>query len=420
MSTSRPQGINRETAEHLLDGTGGMDSGQLARILAAAAAPGYDTELAGEETAVTAFQAHLLTPASTSRRGQMIKTPLARLLTAKVLTAAAALATGGAALAASTGALTGHSPAPVHPGASQYPGTVQTSPATQLATAPGQTTTGSPSPGSTIRGGTPALCRDLASRAGVPVTASPAALTQALASPVMSQALRNPAFAGLTATTGEAAAVPDYCALELALPRLPQPALAGELPPAVLAGALTSLAPPALATVLTSLPPTPLAQALTTLRGPALATVLTTLRGPALATVLTTLPGPALATVLTTLPGPALATVLTTLAPGPLTQVLTGLRPTMQSRILGELPTSALRQLAPSALAKLPSSVLATLPASVLAKLPPSVLATLPASVLGNLPPSVLATLPTSVLATLPPSIRAELPASVLAQLPVG
>jgi hypothetical protein len=396
MSTSRPQGINRETAEHLLDGTGGMDSGQLARILAAAAAPGYDTELAGEETAVTAFQAHLLTPASTSRRGQMIKTPLARLLTAKVLTAAAALATGGAALAASTGALTGHSPAPVHPGASQYPGTVQTSPATQLATAPGQTTTGSPSPGSTIPGGTPALCRDLASRAGVPVTASPAALTQALASPVMSQALQNPAFAGLTATTGEAAAVPDYCALELALPRLPQPALAGELPPAVLAGALTSLAPPALATVLTSLPPTPLAQALTTLRGPALATVLTTL------------------------PDPALATVLTTLAPGPLTQVLTGLRPTMQSRILGELPTSALRQLAPSALAKLPSSVLATLPASVLAKLPPSVLATLPASVLGNLPPSVLATLPTSVLATLPPSIRAELPASVLAQLPVG
>ena len=148
MSTSRPQGINRETAEHFLDGTGGMDSGQLARILAAAAAPGHDTELAGEEAAVTAFQAHHLTPVSTSRRGQMIKTPLARLLTAKVLTAAAALATGGAALAASTGALTGHSPTPVHPGASQYPGTVQASPATQLATAPGQT--GSPSPGSTI------------------------------------------------------------------------------------------------------------------------------------------------------------------------------------------------------------------------------------------------------------------------------
>jgi hypothetical protein len=52
----------------------------------------------------------------------MIKSPLARLLTAKFLTAAAAaLATGGAALAASVGALTGHSPAPVHPGASQYP-----------------------------------------------------------------------------------------------------------------------------------------------------------------------------------------------------------------------------------------------------------------------------------------------------------
>ena len=251
MSTSRPQGIDRQTAEHLLDGAGGVDPGQLTRILAAAAAPGHDTELAGEETAVAAFQAHHLTPVTTPRRGQMIKSPLARLLTAKFLTAAAAaLATGGAALAASVGALTGHSPAPVHPGASQYPSTVQATPATQPSR--GQTTAGSPSPGSTgggtITGSAAVLCRDLASQAGVTGTASPAALTQALASPVMSQALSNPVFSRLTAATGEAATVPDYCAMVLALPRLPQPALVGDLPPAVLGQVLTTLAPPALAT----------------------------------------------------------------------------------------------------------------------------------------------------------------------------
>ena len=45
MSTSRPPGIDRETAEHLLDGIAGLDRDQLPWILAAAAAPGHDTEL---------------------------------------------------------------------------------------------------------------------------------------------------------------------------------------------------------------------------------------------------------------------------------------------------------------------------------------------------------------------------------------
>jgi hypothetical protein len=377
MSTSRPPGIDRQNAEHLLDGTGGMDRDQLPWILAAATTPGHDTELAREEAAVAAFQAHLLSPFTTSASGQTVKSPLARLLTAKVLTAAAAvLAAGGVALAASTGVLTGHSPAPVHSGASHYSSTVQASPATRLATAPGQTAAGSPSPGATLGrgagGSTATLCRDLASRAGVTGTARPAALTQALASPVMSPALASPAFSRLTGATGRVATVPDYCALVLALPRLPQPALVGELPPAVLARALTSLAPPSLATVLTSLRPAPLAQ------------------------TLTSLPDPALASVLATLPAAALGTVLTTLPPRSLARVLTRLQPTTASRILGELPASVLSQLSSSALAKLPPSVLA------------------------KLPPSVLATLPTSVLAKLPPSVLATLPASVLAQLPVG
>jgi hypothetical protein len=62
MSISRPPGIDRETAEHLLDGVGGMDPDQLPWILAAAAAPAHDIELAREEAAVTAIQAHLPSP----------------------------------------------------------------------------------------------------------------------------------------------------------------------------------------------------------------------------------------------------------------------------------------------------------------------------------------------------------------------
>ena len=63
MSTSRPQGIDRQTAEHLLDGAGGVDPGQLTRILAAAAAPGHDTELAGEETQWPRSR-HIISPPS--------------------------------------------------------------------------------------------------------------------------------------------------------------------------------------------------------------------------------------------------------------------------------------------------------------------------------------------------------------------
>jgi hypothetical protein len=123
--------------------------------------------------------------AAWTRSGQTNKSPLARFLTAKVLTAAAAaLATGGVALAASTSALTGHSPAPVHSGVSHYSSTAQASPPTRLATAPGQTAAGSPSPdasvGRTTGGSTAALCRDLASRGGVTGPASSAVLTQAL------------------------------------------------------------------------------------------------------------------------------------------------------------------------------------------------------------------------------------------------
>ena len=108
MSTRQPRKIRRNAAEQLLGGPAGPGAGpeQLARVLAAAAAPGRESELAGEEAAVAAFRAHHLVPVTASRRGQMIKSPLAKLLTAKVLAVCVAVfATGGVALAASDGAL---------------------------------------------------------------------------------------------------------------------------------------------------------------------------------------------------------------------------------------------------------------------------------------------------------------------------
>ena len=93
----------------------------------------------------------------------------------------------------------------------------------------------------------------------------------------MSEALSNPVFSRLTAATGEAATVPDYCAMVLALPRLPQPALVGDLPRRCWARLLTTLAPPSLATMVTSWPGTRLTQTLTAVPAPDLATVLASL-----------------------------------------------------------------------------------------------------------------------------------------------
>ena len=110
MNTRHPRRIGRRSAEQLLSGHGGPDAehDRLAGVLAAAAGPARDSELGGEHAAVAAFEAHHLVSATTSRRGQMIKSPLAKLLTAKVIAASVAVfATGGVAVAASTGALTG-------------------------------------------------------------------------------------------------------------------------------------------------------------------------------------------------------------------------------------------------------------------------------------------------------------------------
>ncbi|MGF1430898.1 hypothetical protein [Kitasatospora sp. LaBMicrA B282] len=128
MSTNRSRRIDRDAAEHLLagatDGTqGGLDA--LSGLLAAAAAPATEHELAGEEAAVTAFRsAARLGSISTSPTGttppvpsssrsrpmascapQRFRVPT-RFLSARAAVAALAVtAIGGVAVAAGTGHL---------------------------------------------------------------------------------------------------------------------------------------------------------------------------------------------------------------------------------------------------------------------------------------------------------------------------
>jgi hypothetical protein len=121
MSTRRR--LDRGTAERLLCGepVGPMD-GSLANLLAAAAGPARDSELAGEQEAVTAFQVAHLVPATQLRRPSMMKTGLARLLALKVTLAAGAVAIGGVALAASIShSHTDHSQAPAAAAVSHSP-----------------------------------------------------------------------------------------------------------------------------------------------------------------------------------------------------------------------------------------------------------------------------------------------------------
>lgn len=201
MSTHDSRRISRKAAEQLLGGTAvpGAGPDPLVRVLAAAAAPGHEPELAGEAKAVTAFQAHHLVPVTTPRRGQMIKSPVAKLLTAKAVAATLAVfVTGGVALAASTGALSG-------PTSSQPSGTSQpTAPPTGTATS---------SPGAPT--GLANLCHTLASQvASIPsaqVSASigsQAGLEQALASPALGQVVSGSSYASLVSTANVSTAVP--------------------------------------------------------------------------------------------------------------------------------------------------------------------------------------------------------------------
>lgn len=122
-----PPRIDPISAEHLIrDARSGSpaDAEPLAGLLAAAAAPARDEELAGEEDAVAAFRKARLALAPQSRRRVMLKSVLVK---AAVLASVAVVGGGGVALAASTGHLPGtgspheHATAPPTHGATAAP-----------------------------------------------------------------------------------------------------------------------------------------------------------------------------------------------------------------------------------------------------------------------------------------------------------
>jgi hypothetical protein len=127
MNAYEPRPLSAETAELLLDGhpVAARHAQRLAQRLAAASAPGFPGELAGEVAATNAFRAAVGTnPALSPGRRTMTKSAVvAKLLTLKAAAVAvAAVSAGGVALAASTNVLPnpftdnpGHStPAPSH------------------------------------------------------------------------------------------------------------------------------------------------------------------------------------------------------------------------------------------------------------------------------------------------------------------
>ena len=278
----------------------------------------------------------------------MIKSHLARILTAKVIAVTAGgLAIGGGALAAAS------TSGPARPALVQTQ--ASSGAAGGVLASPGITTATPHSAPSTVT----ALCHRLAATSGAGSTTSADA---ALASTAVSQALGNQVFSSLVVAASGRVAVPDYCALMLGLPALPQPGTLAQLPSAFLAQQLPALPAGELASVLGAVPGADLSQVLTGLPAAALAQVLTTLPTSGLSQVLTALPAGALTQILTRLPEPALAQVLTSLPNGALSQVLKALPASVVSQILGKLPSSALAQLPASVLDQLPSSVLSQLP----------------------------------------------------------
>jgi hypothetical protein len=173
--------LDAEAAERLLSGDAAArrEFRQLAERLAAVDAAGFPGELAGERTAVAAFQAAAdVDLAPLLERTPMIKTTLvAKLLTLKAAAVAvAAVSLGGVALAASTGVL----PNPFAPENSGH-----------SVPAPGHTNGSDATPSPSLVG----LCTAYLAGAG---TAS-------------EHVLENPAFSALVSAAGDKE-VADYCA----------------------------------------------------------------------------------------------------------------------------------------------------------------------------------------------------------------
>lgn len=203
MSANRPRRIDRRTAELLLRGTPvdrrGDGTDAVADLLAAAAAPVREGELAGQPAALAAFRSARLGPVPQPRRRSVIKSALAMSVASKIAALAVALvASGGVIATAVTGHLVphaGHGPAVVpatssHGAAPDRPHTAGTTdPA-----GPGRTGQAShPNPAPNLNG----LCRAYAAHG---------------------DAQDNPAFTALSTAAGGQANVATYCAS-----LLPQP-----------------------------------------------------------------------------------------------------------------------------------------------------------------------------------------------------
>jgi hypothetical protein len=301
--------------------------------------------------AVAAFEANHLASVANFRREQMIKSPLAKILTVKVIASVLAVgASGGVALAASTGTFSSSDPgsAPSFGGSSAtssvtppagFIPSASASPSPSAGGADGQqpqastSASASSSPASipqTAAGLCNALAGDVAGTSG---SLTKAAQQQALASGKLSGTVQSPEFSSLVSTAQSAANVPDYCALLLDLPQLPRPAQLTQLPVNLLSQLLTQLPTATLASQLTSLPSS------------------------TLSTLLAELPVSTVSQILTSLPSSVVSQLLTSLPTSTLSQILTELPNSVVSQILNELPTSVVSQL----LGQLPNSVLSGL-----------------------------------------------------------
>ncbi|MFC0548284.1 hypothetical protein [Kutzneria chonburiensis] len=187
---------DRRTAEEMLDGAPAAGGHPLNALLAVAAAPARDSELAGEHAAVAAFRAARLTSAAQPRRPL-----LAKLFSAKLaaVVAVLAVAAGGVATAAVIGYLPGplggnsHVAPPSRtgdPGSSAVAPPPTSHPTTTEHENGAAPTSGSPSPSLT------GLCNAFTAGAGSD----------------HGKALDNPAFSALITAAGGRDKVDAYCA----------------------------------------------------------------------------------------------------------------------------------------------------------------------------------------------------------------
>jgi hypothetical protein len=218
MSTFRKPRLSRRSVERMLEHPAGTDP--LSRLLSSAAAPAADVNLEAETRALAAFRAQGANPAIAHRRRSLVKSALAKLVAARLitLTAVAGAATGGLALAAATGTLppsiqnfahnTVNAPAdhgkhgPVPSGTGSSTGSAAVTEATVAAPSLGSSPSASHSAASTPSPSLRGLCT--------------AYLAGATSNP--GKAASNPAFTALITAAGGVENVAAFCAALIPTP----------------------------------------------------------------------------------------------------------------------------------------------------------------------------------------------------------